>query len=92
MVPGFYRDLSNVPRGQFVIEVVDIHRKRLFIDKTENYVDYDGQDDAEYDAGHDREIKRTAILFDCDIAGQFAQKWNLRGKGKDQTQDNDYRT
>jgi hypothetical protein len=81
-----------VPRRQFVIEVVDIHRKRLFIDKTENYVDYHGQDDADDDAGNDREIKRAAILLDCDVARQLAQKRNMRGEGKDQSQDNDYRT
>jgi hypothetical protein len=36
-------------------------------------IEYKGQDNADDDAGYDREVEAEVFLFDVDVAWQFAQ-------------------
>ena len=62
----------------------------LSVQKIQDYIDYYGQNDADYQEGHYREIEREVVLLDQYIAGQFAEKRYMLAENHQQSNHDDH--
>jgi len=72
-----------------VVKIAGFH-VLLLADQPDNYIDDNGQDNAQQDESNCREIKSKVIFLDSNVARKLAEEREVLPENKQQPEDNNY--